>query len=111
MKSPVLVEQGALAEELSLYCSPVGDAWRVHVRPQWVPHYLQPYFDQHGEAHSVYIDFEDLERHMEAHEAPFEKRVNRAGGIELLARDSAAESLAVWLSTVFSTGVRPGAAR
>jgi hypothetical protein len=108
MKSPTHAEQREPAEELSLYCSPMGDAWRVHVRPAWVPRYLQPYFDTHGEAYPVYIDFEDLARHMESNAAHFEKRVNRAGGVELLAREGAAESLGVWLSTAFSSGVRPG---
>lgn len=101
-------EQGRPVEELSLYCSPMGEAWRVHVRPMWLPSYLQPYFDLHGEAYPVFIDFEDLAHHMQSSHAPFEKRVNRAGGVELLAHGSAAEALAVWLSTAFSTGVRPG---
>ena len=108
MKSPVQADQNEPAEELSLYCSPVGDAWRVHVRPAWVPRYLQPFFDQHGEVCPVYIDFDDLARQMESNAAPFEKRVNRAGGVELLARGGAAESLGVWLSTALSSGVRPG---
>ena len=109
MKSQGQPEPSGSVEELSLYCSPMGEAWRVHVRPAWLPSYLQPYFDLHGEAYPVFIDFEDLARHMQSSDAPFEKRVNRAGGVELLAFGSAAESLAVWLSTAFSTGVRPGA--
>ena len=109
MNSRAQAEQQGPAEELSLYCSPMGEAWRVHVRPGWLPSYLRPYFDLHGEAYPVFVDFEDLARHMESNAAQFEKRVNRAGGVELLARGEAAEALAVWLSTAFSTGVRPGA--
>lgn len=108
MSSRAEAEQQGPAEELSLYFSPMGEAWRVHVRPGWLPRYLQQYFDINGEACPVYVDFEDLSRHMESNAAGFEKRANRAGGVELLAKGEAAESLAVWLSTAFSTGVRPG---
>lgn len=106
MNSRATAEQPA--EELSLYFSPVGEAWRVHVRPGRLPRYLQQYFDLHGEAYPVFVDFEDLARHMESNSALFEKRANRAGGVEVLAQGEAAEPLAVWLSTAFSTGVRPG---
>jgi len=108
MNSRAQAEQQGPAEELSLFCSPLGEAWRVHVRPTWLPRYLQPFFDVHGEAYPVLLDFDDLARHMEANDAAFEKRVSRLGGVELLARGPAAESLAVWLSTAFSSGVRPG---
>jgi len=92
--------------ELNLFCSIEGEAWRVHVRPTRLPRYLQHCFDQHGEAFPVLLDFEDLTRHMEASEAPFEKRVSRTGGVELSARGDAASALAVWLSTAFASGVR-----
>jgi len=101
-------EQQEPVEELSLFCSPLDEAWRVHVRPTWLPRYLQPFFDTNGEAYPVLLDFDDLARHMEANEAAFEKRVTRVGGVELVARGQAAEALAVWLSTAFSSGVRPG---
>ena len=105
-KPSTLAEREAPAEELSLYFSPLGEAWRVHISPQWIPRYLRPFFDRNSEASPVYVDFEDLARHMQSSDAQFEKRVNRAGGVEVLARGEAAEALAVWLSTAFSTGVR-----
>jgi hypothetical protein len=109
MSSGAQAEREGPAEELSLFCSLEGEAWRVHVRPTWLPRYLKPFFDAHGEAYPVLLDFDDLARHMESNQAPFEKRVTKVGGAELLARGQAAESLAVWLSTAFSSGVRPGA--
>jgi hypothetical protein len=95
--------------ELNLFCSLEGEVWRVHVRPTKLPRYLQHCFDEHGEAFPVLLDFDDLARHMAASEATFEKRVSRTGGVELLARGDAASALAVWLSTAFASGVRPGA--
>ena len=102
-------EQREAAAELSLFCSPIGDAWRVHVRPSsWLPRYLKPYFDTHGEVCPAMLDLDDLARHMASNAAPYEKRVTRVGGVELLAHGPAAESLAVWLSTALASGVRPG---
>jgi len=109
MKTVAESDRQEPAEELSLFCARVGDVWRVHVRPPWLPRYLQPYFDVHGEAYPVLLDFDDLARHMKSNDAAFEKRVTRVGGVELLARGQAAESLATWLATAFSTGVRPAA--
>lgn len=102
------LEQRDEAAELSLFCSPVGEVWRVHVRPSsWLPRYLKPYFDTHGEVYPALLDMEDLAQHMRNNDAPFEKRVTKVGGVELLAHGPAAESLAVWLSTAFASGVRP----
>jgi len=101
-------EQREPADELSLYCSLVGDAWRVHVRPAGVPRYLRAFFDMHYEAYPVLLDFDDLERHMSSNDAPYEKHVTKTASVELLAQGRAAEALAVWLSTAFSSGVRPG---
>lgn len=91
---------------LNLFCSPDGDAWRVHVSPLWFPDYLRPFFDRNFEAYPVYLDLEDLDRHMRAHDASFEKRAARSGGVELTARDAAAVELAVWLSTALASGTR-----
>ncbi len=93
---------------LNLFCVPVGEVWRVHVRPTWLPRYLHSVFDEHGEAYPVLLDFEDLERQMASKKQVFEKHVTRAGAVELTASGSAATALAVWLSTAFASGVRDG---
>jgi hypothetical protein len=69
---------------------------------------LRAFFDTHYEAYPVLLDFDDLERHMSSSDAPYEKHVTKTGSVELLAHGRAAEALAVWLSTAFSSGVRPG---
>jgi len=106
MKSQASSDQSP-ATELNLFCVPVGEAWRVHVRPTWLPRYLHNVFDENGEAYPVLLDFDDLDRQMASKHAPFEKRVSRVGAIELTARGAAATALAVWLSTAFASGVRP----
>jgi hypothetical protein len=93
----------------SLFCEPDrdGDAWCVLAAPAWLPDYLRPFFDQNLEAYPALLDFEDLDCHMRAHEALYEKRVSRMGGVELTARSTAAIELAVWLSTALASGTRP----
>jgi hypothetical protein len=105
---PQAKDDESVGEELNLFCSLEGEAWRVHVRPTRLPRYLQQCFDEHGEAFPVLLDFDDLDRHMDANQASFEKRVARTGGVELRAQGEAAAALAVWLSTAFASGVRPG---
>lgn len=108
MSAQTKADQETAGDELNLFCSVEGDAWRVHVRPTRLPRYLQHCFDESGEAYPVLLDFEDLARHMEGHGASFEKRESKAGGVELLARGASATELAIWLSTAFASGVRPG---
>ena len=91
---------------LNVFFAEEGSAWRAYLRPSWLPRYLQPFFDAHGEAYPVLVDLDDLGRHMTASGAAFETRVARTGGIELTARGTAAAALAVWLSTALSSGVR-----
>lgn len=93
--------------ELNLFCTREGDAFRVYLRPAWVPRYLQQCLDENGEAHPVQLDFDDLAQHMSSHGAAYEQRRARTGGVELTARGDAATHLAVWLSTAFASGVRP----
>lgn len=100
------IEQDS-AIHLNLFCQVEGDAWRVHTRPTWLPRYLHQCFDRHGEAYPVYLDFEDLDRRMDAAGATHEKRVARTGSVELTARGQAALVLAAWLSTAFASGIRP----
>ena len=108
MKSQAHTEQPDEALILNLFCVPENDAWRVHVRPTWLPRYLRDIFDEHGEAFPVLLDFEDLDRYMSSRQMPFDKRVSRIGAIELTGHGEAATALAVWLSTAFGTGVREG---
>lgn len=108
MKSEAHHQQGNAGNVLNLFCVPIGEVWRVHVRPTWLPRYLHDVFDEHGEAYPVLLDFEDLERQMVAKNQVFEKHVSRVGAIELTAYGDAATALAVWLSTAFASGVREG---
>jgi hypothetical protein len=94
------------ALELDLFCSPVGEAWRVYVRPTWLPGYLARCFDRHGEAYPVYIDLEDLEYQMSSSGVVYEKFPSASGGVQLLAKGHAATVLAVWLSQCFASGQR-----
>jgi hypothetical protein len=108
MKSEAQPQPAKAGNVLNLFCTPIGEVWRVHVRPTWLPRYLHNVFDEHGEAYPVLLDFEDLERQMAAKKQTFEKQVTRFGGIELTAYGDAATALAVWLSTTFASGVREG---
>lgn len=108
MKSQSPSEHLNTAAVLNLFCARVGEVWRVHVRPTWLPRYLHSIFDEHGEAFPVLLDFEDLDRRMASKQASFEKRVSRTGSIELTAHGEAATVLAVWLSTAFASGLREG---
>ena len=92
---------------LNLFAVREADAWRLHVAPQWLPRYLVSYFDDNGEAFPVELDLEDLDRHMTQHEAEYERRDSKLGGVELTARGEAANALALWLSNVFGSMVRP----
>jgi hypothetical protein len=95
------------ATRLDVFCSREGDAWRAFVRPGWQPRYLRQYLDDEGEAFPAHLDFEDLERHMRERQAVTEKEVSAVGGVRLVARGRSAEVLALWLSGVFGTGMRP----
>jgi hypothetical protein len=93
-------------ELLNVYCARLGKSWLVHVRPTGLPKYLGQCFDQHLEARAMALDFDDLDQYMQAHEAPYEKRVATTGGVELTARGEAAPVLARWLATALASGVR-----
>ncbi|HEY5958433.1 MAG TPA: hypothetical protein VIV60_17840 [Polyangiaceae bacterium] len=95
------------ALELDVFCSRVGDAWRVYVRPTWLPGYLARCFDRHGEAFPVYLDLEDLDYQMSVSGVTFGKYPSAAGGaIQLIATGHAATVLAVWLSQCFASDQR-----
>jgi hypothetical protein len=85
-----------------------GDAHRAYLRPtRGLPRYLKPFFDLHGESFPVLLDLEDLDRQMKDAGATYEKRVSRAGSVELTAHGESASALALWLSTAVASGVRP----
>jgi hypothetical protein len=92
--------------ELSLFCGRVGDGWRVHVWPGWLPGYLRNCFDADGEACPVYLDLDELDRQMEESGVEYRKIESPIGGFELTAEGDAATVLAVWLSEQFASGKR-----
>jgi hypothetical protein len=94
------------ALELDVFCSPVGEAWRVYVRPTWLPGYLARCFDRHGEAYPVYLDLEDLEYQMSSSGVEYERLQSVSGGVQLFAKGHAATVLAVWLSQCFASDQR-----
>jgi hypothetical protein len=94
---------------LNLLCVQEQAGWRVMVHPRWVPEFLAALFDVHGEVAPVWLDFEDLDRHMTDAGVKFEKRPTKFGGVELTAEGAAAEALASWLSTAIMSGTRPSA--
>ncbi len=79
----------------------------MHVQPAWVPEYLEPFFDVHGEAYPVLLDLDDLGRHMTEAGESYDERRTRLGGVELTADGPAAEAMGVWLVTAMSSGLRP----
>lgn len=91
---------------LNVFCSKLGDVWRVHTRPTRLPRYLHHFFDHNGEVYPALLDFDDLDRYMAANDAPYEKRVSKLGGVELSAKGHSAAVLSQWLATAFASGVR-----
>ena len=92
---------------LDIFCMKEGDAWRVHVAPDWTPTELERLVDYNGEAYPVLLDWEDLERHMEGASAQYEVHISHAGSVELTAQGAqSAETLARWLATALSSGIR-----
>ena len=91
---------------MNVFCSRLGDAWRVYLNPDWVPSYLLRSFDENLEAYPVQVDFDDLDKYMRFHHTNYEKRVSNFGGVELTARGDDAHALAAWLSTAFASGER-----
>ncbi len=92
--------------ELSLFCGQVGDAWRIHVWPGWLPPFLRNCFDEEGEAFPVYIDIDELDREMKLAAFDYVRKDSPIGGLELSAKGDAAGVLARWLSQSFASGRR-----
>lgn len=96
---------------MNLFCVEEAEAFRVHVQPTWLPEYLESFFDRHGEAYPVLLDFADLERHMTDARATLVRRDTRLGGVELTAEGAGAEALSTWLLTAMASGMRPSSSR
>ena len=94
--------------ELDIYCAKMDEAYRVYVRPTWLPAYLLDCFDDEGEAYPVYLDFDDLDRYMKRSDCSYVKRQAKTGSIQLYARDAAANVMSGWLAQSFASGERPG---
>lgn len=92
--------------EIDIYCSVLGDAYRVHVRPTWLPDFLRDAFDEEGEAYPVYLDFEDLDHHMTRSGVTYTRRDATTGSVQLYARGAAATVLSVWLARALASGER-----
>ncbi len=106
MKPQPIAPQAGTPVELDIYCAIVGDAYRVHVRPTWLPDYLLDVFDENYEAFPVYLDFEELDRHMKKSAVEYTKRQAKTGSIQLYARDAAANVMSLWLAQAFASGER-----
>ncbi|MGC4067243.1 MAG: hypothetical protein QM784_21895 [Polyangiaceae bacterium] len=92
--------------ELDIFCSKLGEAYRVYVRPTWLPDHLLDCFDDEGEAYPVYLDFDDLDRHMQKSGVEYVKRQATTGSIQLYARGPAAAVMIAWLLNAFGSGIR-----
>jgi hypothetical protein len=67
---------------LNLFCSREGEAWRLFFWPTWLPRYIHEFLDERGQVYPVELDFDDLESHMSASRAEYEKRTSKVGGVE-----------------------------
>ena len=79
-----------------------GDAWRLYVAEEsHCPPELRAKLDARLEAVLLtQPDLADLERHMWANDAPYQKRDVKRGGVELAAQGRSAAHLAEWLLKV-----------
>lgn len=93
-------------QQLDLFFCHYGDSWLVYLSPSCTSPLLAPFFDREGEARLPYLDFEDLDRFMQARGVRYEKRVSKLGSVQLLAEGEAADALVQWLLTAFSSGIR-----
>jgi hypothetical protein len=96
------------AVELDIFCTRIDEAYRVYVRPTWLPDYLLDCFDEQGEAFPVYLDFEELDRHMRKSGVEYVKRPGAFDCVQLYAQGAAATVMSVWLSQSFASGERCG---
>jgi hypothetical protein len=105
MKSPVS-SMPDREFELKLFCGQVGDAWRVHVWPGWLPPFLRGCFDAEGEVCPVFLDMEELDREMSRSGTVYQRNESAIGGVELSADGQAAGVLARWLARSLTSSYR-----
>lgn len=91
---------------LDVFCARLKDGWQIDFALDWVPPFLKPFLDRHHAATVLLLDFDDLEEHMAARGAVYEKRPSKLGGVQLRASGPAAKALAEWLATAFASGLR-----
>lgn len=106
MKYPQRAAVPGRPPQIDILCERVGEAWRVHVWPTWLPDHLARCFDDQGEAFPVYIDLSELERQMKAHNAEFKRFEATDGSVEIEANGSAVDILISWLSRAFESGTQ-----
>jgi hypothetical protein len=70
-----------------------------------MPRHLRQCLDAHGEG-VAFLDFEELDRHMQRAGLAYEKHQTATGSVELTAVGPSAVALGVWLSNMFSSSVR-----
>jgi hypothetical protein len=90
---------------LNILCVPLGEGWRIYLHPAFLPSYLFEHFDEHLVVDVQALDFDDLERYMAGHHAPYEKNLSPPT-IEFTARDAAAPVFGAWLDRAISSGQR-----
>lgn len=104
--TPMCAPKSGEEIKLDFFCSPAGEAWRVHTKPTWLPGFLRKCFDENYEAFPVYLDLEDLDEEMTSSGAAYTKRVSAAGGVQLTATGAGAMVLATWLAQSFASNLR-----
>lgn len=94
--------------ELDVFCavSSDGEFYRVYVRRTWMPDCLREIFDDNCEAYPVYLDFEDLDYHMQKSGVTYTRRQAKSGSVQLYAEGPAATVLSLWLMNSVSSRVR-----
>lgn len=87
---------------IDIFIGPDRGGWRLYFpRASWCPPMLRDHLDENLEAFPVKEpDLADLERHMWAGDAPYEKSVTKHGGVEIRASGRSAIVLGVWLETL-----------
>jgi hypothetical protein len=91
---------------LNAFCLKEREGWHLLLHAGWLPDYLEDVLNVHRETRGAWLDFDDLERHMSAAQAPYDKRSTRLGGVELEAEGAGAEALAEWFVTAIASGIR-----
>ena len=92
---------------LDVFLCRQGDAWRLDFSPQsWRTPFLL-HMDDHGVVFPVgRPDLDELDRAMWNADAPYEKRMSRGGGVQVVANGRSAIALVAWLTKLIEEGRR-----